>query len=90
MLINISLTVNGVFIHTPKSKLVSLQDTSYSPENSCLLSAELSVLMYQKSGKKTKRTEREVGAFQIQQGSRTSLNLSRGRKALGRKISQDR
>lgn len=80
----------GVFIHTPKSKLVSLQDASYSPENSCLLSAELSVLMYQKSGKKKKRTEREVGAFQIQQGSRTSLNLSRGRKALGRKISQDR
>lgn len=53
----------GVFIHTPKSKLVSLQDASYSPENSCLLSAELSVLMYQKSGKKKRELKGRLGHF---------------------------
>lgn len=64
----------GVFTHTPKSKLVSLQDATYCPENSSLPPAEF---FDKPEIRKKMKSKRELGVFRVQQGSRTTSNLSK-------------
>lgn len=72
----------GVFIHMPKSKLLSLQDTTFCPENSSLPSAELS--FFEAPGirekKKKRKAKGRLGHFRDQGLVQISLKKSVGKK----------